>query len=82
MNNAGGSPVHDGVVRYGTDSKDPGQTVKNPIGLDPGHLSVIFRMRMDNLKPRTTYCYTVDSREATGAGDEVKSTDKKFTTPQ
>jgi hypothetical protein len=61
MNNPGGSPVHYGVVRYGTDPKDFGQTAKNPIRLDPGHLSVIFRMRMDNLKPRTTYYYTVDS---------------------
>jgi hypothetical protein len=31
--------------------------------------------------PRTTYYYTVDSMEATGAGDEVKSTVKRFVTP-
>jgi hypothetical protein len=80
-NNPGGSPVHYGVVHYGTDPKDLSQTAKNPIRLDPDHPSVIFRVRMDNLKPRTTYYYTVDSMEATGPGDEVKSAVKRFTTP-
>jgi hypothetical protein len=30
-NNPGGSPVHYGIVRYGTDPKDLSQTAKNPI---------------------------------------------------
>jgi hypothetical protein len=38
-------------------------------------------VRMDNLNPRTTYYYTVDSMEANGAGDGVKSTVQQFTTP-
>jgi len=80
-NNPGGSPVHYGLVHYGTDPKDLSQTAKNPIRLNPDHPSVIFRVRMDDLKPRTTYYYTVDSMEANGGGDGVKSTVKQFTTP-
>src|SRR6202790_3106007 len=68
-NNPGGSPVHYGVVHYGTDPKDLSQTAKSPIRLNPDHPSTIFRVRIDNLKPRTTYYYTVDSMEANGSGD-------------
>src|SRR6266403_3537116 len=79
-NNPGGSPVHYGVVRFGTDPKELSQTAKSPIRLNPGHSYTVFRVRMDGLKPRTTYYYTVDSMEANGKGDEVKSTVKHFTT--
>ena len=81
INNPGGSPVHYGVVHYGTDPKDLSQTAKNPIRLNPDHPSALFRVRMDDLKPRTTYYYTVASMEATGEDDGVKSTIKQFTTP-
>ena len=80
-NNPGGSPVHYGVVHYGTDPKDLSQTAKNPIRLNPDHASILFRVRMDDLKPRTTYYYIVDSMEATGEGDGVRSAVKQFTTP-
>jgi hypothetical protein len=80
-NNPGGSPEHDGVVRYGTDPKDLSRTAKSPIRLNPDHPYVVFRVRLDGLQPRTTYYYTVDSTEANGQGDGVKSTVKQFTTP-
>ena len=80
-NNPGGSPVHYGVVHYGTDPKDLSQTAKNPIRLNPYHSSTVFRVRLDSLKPRTTYYYTVDSMEANGRSDGVTSPVKKFTTP-
>jgi len=35
---------------------------------------------MDDLTPRTTYYYTVESMEANGNGDGVKSSVKRFTT--
>src|SRR2546428_1068764 len=79
-NNPGGSPEHYGVVRYGTNPKELSQTAKSPIRLNPGHSYTVFRVRMDGLKPRTTYYYTVDSMEASGKGDGVKSTVKHFTT--
>ena len=80
-NNPGGSPEHCGVVHYGTDPKKLNQTAKSPIRLSPGHSYTVFRVRMDSLKPRTTYYYTVDSIEANGKSDGVKSTVKHFTTP-
>ena len=77
----GGSPEHYGVVHYGTNPKELSQTAKSPIRLNPGHTYTVFRVRMDSLKPRTTYYYTVDSMEANGKDDGVKSTVKHFTTP-
>jgi len=80
-NNPGGSPEHYGIVRYGTDPTKLNQTAKSPIRLNPGHSYTIFRVRIDGLKPRTTYYYTVDSTGANGKGDGVKSAVKHFTTP-
>jgi len=80
-NNPGGSPVHFGIVHYGTDPKNLSQTAKSPIRLNPDHASTIFRVRLDDLKPGTTYYYTVGSMEANGAYDGTKSAVKHFTTP-
>ena len=81
-NNPGGSPEHYGVVHYGTDPKKVSQNAKSPIRLNPGHSHTVFRVRVDGLKPKTTYYYTVDSIEANGQSDGVKSTVKHFTTPE
>jgi hypothetical protein len=78
--NPGGSPEHYGVVHYGTNPKELSQTEKSPIRLNPAHFSTIFRVRMDGLRSGTTSYYTVDSMEANGKGDGVKSTVKHFTT--
>ena len=82
-NNPGGSPVHYGVVHYGTDPKDLSQTAKNPIRLNPYHSSTVFRVHLYNLEPRTTYYYKVDSMDArsNAKSDGVISPVKKFTTP-
>ena len=79
-NNPGGSPEHYGVVHYGTNPKELSQTAKSPIRLNPGHSYTVFRVRMDDLRPGTTYYYTVDSIEANGNSDGVKSSVKHFTT--
>jgi hypothetical protein len=79
-NNPGGSPVHYGVVHYGTDPNDLSQTAKNPIRLNPYHSSTVFRVHLYNLRPRTTYYYTVDSMESTGKSDGVTSPVQSFTT--
>jgi len=79
-NNPGGSPEHYGVVHYGTNPNDLSQTAKSPIRLNPSHSDTVFRVRIDGLKSKTTYYYTVDSMEANGTSDGVKSTVKRFTT--
>jgi hypothetical protein len=81
VNNPGGSPVHYGVVRYGSNPKDLTETASNPIRLNPGHPATVFRVRLDDLKPRTTYYYTVSSIEANGKTDGVMSPVSNFTTP-
>jgi len=81
VNNPGGSPEHYGVVHYGSDPKDLSQTAKNPLRLNPSHSSTAFRVRLDNLKPRTTYYYTVDSMDTNGTSDRVTSPVNNFTTP-
>src|SRR5438034_1354147 len=78
-NNPGGSPVHYGIVHYGTDPKNLIQIAKSPIRLNPDHPSTIFRVRMNDLKPRTTYYYTVGSMEANDASDGLKSPVYHFT---
>jgi phosphodiesterase/alkaline phosphatase D-like protein len=80
-NNPGGSPEHFGVVHYGTDPKNLSQTAKSHIRLNPTHSYTVFRVRMDNLKPRTRYYYTVDSMEPNGRSDRVPSPIRSFTTP-
>jgi phosphodiesterase/alkaline phosphatase D-like protein len=81
VNNPGGSDVHYGIVRYGTDPKDLSQTAKNPIRLNQGHQYTTFRVRIEGLKPQTTYYYTVTSEESNGKSDGVKSTVNQFVTP-
>ena len=79
-NNPGGSPVHYGIVHYSMDPRALSATANSPIRLNPDHSSTVFRVRIDDLQPRTTYYYTVDSMEANGKGDGARSAVKHFTT--
>ena len=80
-NNPGGSDVHFGVVHYGTNPKDLSQTAKSEIRVNRGHPETIFRVRLEGLKPRTTYYYKVTSIESNGKNDGVESSVRQFTTP-
>jgi phosphodiesterase/alkaline phosphatase D-like protein len=80
-NNPGGSDEHYGVVHYGTNPKELSQTAKSHIRLNQKHADTIFRVSVEGLTPKTTYYYTVDSAQATGRSDGVKSAVGKFTTP-
>jgi len=75
-----GPAEHFGVVHYGTDPKDLSQTAKSPIRLNMAHPNTIFRVRVDGLKPGTTYFYTVDSTRPDGTSDGVNGTVNQFTT--
>ena len=79
-NNPGGSPEHYGVVHYGEDPKNLTQMVKSHIRLNQGHRFTIFRVRLDDPKPRTRYYYSVDSMDARGTTDGVISPVKTFRT--
>jgi Purple acid Phosphatase, N-terminal domain len=80
-NNPGGSPEHFGVVHYGKDPKNLDETAKSHIRLNQQHSYTVFRVRVLNLEPHTTYYYKVDSAEPNGSSDGVISPVKKFTTP-
>ena len=80
-NNPGGSDEHFGVVHYGTSPKELNQTAKSHIRLNQKHAETVFRVSVEGLAPRTTYYYTVDSMQASGQSDGVKSSVAKFTTP-
>jgi hypothetical protein len=79
--NPGGDDEHFGIVHYGTNPSDLSQMAKSHIRLNRAHLETMFRVRMDGLKPQTTYYYWVTSIGSDGATDGVKSTVSHFTTP-
>jgi Purple acid Phosphatase, N-terminal domain len=72
-NNPGGTDEHFGFVKYGTDPHNLNLTAKSHIRLNRSHPYTIFRVRLEDIKPGATYYYTVDSMEATGEFDGVKS---------
>jgi phosphodiesterase/alkaline phosphatase D-like protein len=79
--NPRGDDEHYGVVRYGTDPEDLSQTAKGHIRLNRTHPETIFRVRIEDLKPQTTYYYKVTSMGEDGQSDAVESPVNHFTTP-
>jgi phosphodiesterase/alkaline phosphatase D-like protein len=79
--NPRGDDEHYGVVHYGTDPEELSQTARGHIRLNRTHPETIFRVRMADLKPQTTYYYKVGSMGADGESDGVESPVSKFTTP-
>ena len=80
-NNPGGTDDHFGVVHYGTDPQHLDLTAKSSLRLNQNHPTTVFRVRVEGLKPKTTYYYTVDSTQALGKSDGVKSPTNHFSTP-
>jgi phosphodiesterase/alkaline phosphatase D-like protein len=79
-NNPGGSDEHYAVLHYGTDPNNLNLTAKSHIRLNQQHSYTVFRVRALNLKPNTTYYYTVDSEDASGVSDGVVGPINAFTT--
>jgi phosphodiesterase/alkaline phosphatase D-like protein len=79
-NNPGGDDDHYAVAHYGTDPNDLSQTAKNHIRLNQSHPETIFRVRLQGLKPDTTYYYKVTSMGYDGVSDGVESSVNHFTT--
>jgi phosphodiesterase/alkaline phosphatase D-like protein len=80
-NNPGGTDDHYGVVHYGTDPEHLDRTAKSGLRLNQNHPTTVFRVRVEGLNPKTTYYYAVDSTQALGKSDGVKSPTNHFTTP-
>jgi phosphodiesterase/alkaline phosphatase D-like protein len=80
-NNPGGTDQHYGVVHYGPSPEDLSQEAKSPNRMNRSHPDMIFRVRVEGLKPKTTYYYIVESTQGTGKSDGVKSPVRHFSTP-
>ena len=78
--NPGGTDLHFGIVRYGSDAVNLSRVAKSPNRRNPSHPDMIFRVRIAGLNAHTTYYYTVESTGATGANDGVSSPVRTFTT--
>ena len=79
--NPRGDDEHYGVVHYGTNPEELSQTARGHIRLNRAHPETIFRVRMQDLQPQTTYYYKVSSVGANGESDRVESPVSHFTTP-
>lgn len=79
--NPGGSDEHWGLVTYGTDPQHLDTTVKSHIRLNRNHSYTVFRVRVPDVKPKTTYYYTISSMNGDGSKDNVTSGLYHFTTP-
>lgn len=78
--NPGGTILHYAVVQYGTAPDHLDRTTKSPTRINPAPGDMIFRVRVNDLQPGTTYYYRVSSEQANGASDPGTSGVKKFTT--
>jgi Purple acid Phosphatase, N-terminal domain len=79
--NPGGSDEHFGVVQYGTDPKNLNDTAKSHIRLNRGHSYTVFRVRLNGLKPKTTYYCRVTSIGSDARSDGEESAVNRFVTP-
>jgi hypothetical protein len=78
--NPGGTILHYAVVHYGKDPNHLDLTAESPTRINPGHSEMVFRVRMGDLQPATTYYYKVSSRQADGISDSATSAVNQFTT--
>jgi phosphodiesterase/alkaline phosphatase D-like protein len=78
--NPGGTILHYAIVHYGKDPNRLDLTAVSPTRINPGHTDMVFRVRMNDLQPDTTYYYKVTSTQADGTSDPVTSSVKQFNT--
>ena len=78
--NPGGTILHYAIVRFGTDPNHLEFTAKSPTRINPGRSEMVFRVRIQDLQPGTTYYYKVCSEQATGISDPAMSSVNQFST--
>jgi hypothetical protein len=80
--NIGGSRIVSAVVHYGVDPKNLNQTAQSSNRWNPNLPYMTQRVFVPDLKPGTTYYYTVESKRGDGVPLGGKSTTvRQFTTP-
>jgi hypothetical protein len=78
--NPGGTILHYAIVHYGKDPKHLDLVAQSPTRINQGHNEMVFRVRVGDLQPATTYYYKVSSMQADGDSDLVTSSVNTFTT--
>lgn len=78
--NPGGTILHYAIVHYGNDPNHLNLTAVSPTRINPAHTGTVFRVRMSDLQPDTTYYYKVSSTQADGTPDPATSSVTKFST--
>jgi Purple acid Phosphatase, N-terminal domain len=79
-NTGRGTAKHYGIVRYGIDPGNLDQTARSPNRRNQSLPNMTYRVRIDGLRPGTTYYFTVDTAQAEGIGMGLKSPVSQFTT--
>src|SRR6202051_4826610 len=78
--NPGGTVLHYAKVHYGKDRNHLTLAAEPPTRINPSRSEMVFRVRMHDLEPGTTYYYKVSSEQANGTADPVTSAVSQFTT--
>ena len=78
--NPGGTILHYAIVHYGKDPNHLDLKAVSPTRINPAHSDMVFRVRMNDLQPDTTYYYKVSSTQADGSSDPVTSSVRQFNT--
>jgi phosphodiesterase/alkaline phosphatase D-like protein len=79
--NPEGTDLHYAIAHYGTSSQNLAEIAKSPNRRNRGHTEMTFRVLLQELKPGTTYYYWVESVQANGNPDGVRSPVNQFKTP-
>jgi phosphodiesterase/alkaline phosphatase D-like protein len=68
------------VVHYGTDRNHLDKMAESPYAASRDEKGVTHRVKIDHLRPGTTYFYAVDSGQGQGTGTSADSSVEEFTT--
>jgi cytochrome c peroxidase len=80
--NPGGSDQHFAMVHYGTAPTSLDHMAASPVRLNRAHATTIFRVRIEGLRPSTTYYYLVSSVGGDETPDALQGdVSGSFTTP-
>jgi hypothetical protein len=74
--NEGGSSI----IRYGTSGNSLTQSAMAPYANDPNREHSTHRVKVENLRPGTTYYFIADSGQGEGTGTSARSGIQSFTT--
>lgn len=79
--NPAGTDLRYAIAHFGTSRENLREIAKSPNRRNRSHAEMTFRVLLQGLKPGTTYYYWVESVQANGNPDGVRSGVSQFTAP-